>query len=264
MKKAAKKIVFIILLSVTVLAICTNVFATETKILNEVSNRNKTDLLKEYDDFTSKYSNEDIIKLIEDNKEQIKNNLGVDESTIDFTTNMLVSLDRQEIRQIIENDINVEEIQRKIDEGYTSEQILNDIQKEMSSSQKASILIKTLIASYIVKRMLIITILLLIYKIVLRWIIYKKAKKHGWAAIIPIYNDIVYLKVCNINSWWILTAFIPVIGWIIYGVLKIVSRFKLAKSFDRGVGFGFGLLLLPVIFESIIAFNSNIKYTDNK
>ena len=102
------------------------------------------------------------------------------------------------------------------------------------------------------------------YKIILRWIIFKKANKHGWASIIPIYRQTTYLKVSKMSPWWILIVFIPFIGSLIYGIIKIISRFKLSKAFKKGAGFGFGLLFLPLIFESILAFNSNIKYVDNK
>ena len=43
-------------------------------------------------------------------------------------------------------------------------------------------------------------------------------------------------------------------------IIAIMKRFLLAKAFGRSGGFGFGILILPVVFQSIIALNKNIKY----
>ena len=55
------------------------------------------------------------------------------------------------------------------------------------------------------------------------------------------------------NGWKFLLVLIPIYG--IY--LAIVAMFKLAKSFGKGVGFGFGLLFLSPIFLLILAFDNS-------
>ena len=266
MKKEIIKITFIFILAFTLLGIFSITNANEMLVKEQVetSSTTKTDILKAYDEFTEKYSNEEILKYVNENREEIKTNLKIDDNTLDAGTELLVSMDRQVIRSIIAEDINIEEIQRKIDEGYTPEQIVNDLKNELSTTQKALIIMKLFVASMIVRKILIISLVLCLYKIILRWIIFKKAGRHGWASIIPIYKQTTYLKVSKISPWWILILLIPVVGGMIFGIIKIISRFKLSKAFKRGVGFGFGLLFLPLIFESILAFNSNIKYADNK
>ena len=49
---------------------------------------------------------------------------------------------------------------------------------------------------------------------------------------------------------------------VIFAVIKIVSRFELSKNFGKKTAFGFGLWLLPVIFDSILEFSNTIKYSE--
>src|SRR5207247_11272868 len=84
------------------------------------------------------------------------------------------------------------------------------------------------------------------------WKIFSKAGQPGWAAIIPIYNWIVWCKIVGRPWWWILLLLIPFVNIIILIILMI----DLAKSFGKGVGFGIGLILLAVIFFPILVFGS--------
>ena len=46
-------------------------------------------------------------------------------------------------------------------------------------------------------------------------------------------------------------------------ICSIIVIFDLAKSFGKGVGYGFGLLLLPLIFFPMLGF-SDAEYTPIK
>src|SRR6266568_8278630 len=46
------------------------------------------------------------------------------------------------------------------------------------------------------------------------WKIFAKAGEPGWAAIIPIYNAIVLLKIVGRPLWWLLLMLIPFVGLI--------------------------------------------------
>ena len=91
-----------------------------------------------------------------------------------------------------------------------------------------------------------------ILMIVAWWKIFTKAGQPGWACIVPIYNLYVWCKIVGRPWWWILLMLIPFVNFIILIILII----DLAKSFGKGVGFGIGLLLLPVIFFPILGFGS--------
>lgn len=82
------------------------------------------------------------------------------------------------------------------------------------------------------------------------WKVFTKAGEPGWAAIVPIYNIIVLLKIAGRPIWWIILLLIPVVNIV---VLILVS-IDVAKRFGKGTGFGIGLALLGIIFYPILAF----------
>ncbi|HEV7331005.1 MAG TPA: DUF5684 domain-containing protein [Flavisolibacter sp.] len=88
--------------------------------------------------------------------------------------------------------------------------------------------------------------------IISQWRIFEKAGKPGWAAIIPIYNLYVHLKVVGKPGWWMLLLFIPLVN--LYFAIKIT--YLLSKSFGKNIGFTLGLLFLPIPFFPILAFSS--------
>ena len=97
-----------------------------------------------------------------------------------------------------------------------------------------------LLANKIVRISLIVCAILFVYEIIVRWIIYKKAGRHGWAAIVPIYRQITMYKVSGLSPWLILLILIPIIGAFIIAIIEIIQKFKLSKKFGKGVLFGFG------------------------
>ena len=85
------------------------------------------------------------------------------------------------------------------------------------------------------------------------WKIFVKAGKPGWAAIIPIYNLVVYLQIVNRPIWWIVLLLIPVVNIVVW----IVLTNDLAKAFGKGVGWTVGLLFLGFIFYPILGFGGD-------
>ncbi len=92
-----------------------------------------------------------------------------------------------------------------------------------------------------------------IIMIVAGWKIFEKAKKPGWAVLIPIYNLIILLQIINKPWWWLLLFFIPAVN-IIY---IIWATNLLSKKFGYDVGFTVGLLLLPFIFYLVLGFGDS-------
>lgn len=88
------------------------------------------------------------------------------------------------------------------------------------------------------------------------WKVFTKAGQPGWAAIVPIYNIVVMLKIVGKPLWWIIGFIIPIVNF----VVAIMVAVALAKSFGKGVGFAIGLILLGFVFFPILAF-SDAKYT---
>ena len=82
------------------------------------------------------------------------------------------------------------------------------------------------------------------------WKIFAKAGQPGWAAIIPIYNWIVWCKIVGRPAWWVLLLLIC------FPIFFIILSIDLAKSFGKGVGFAVGLILLSIIFFPILGLGS--------
>ncbi|HXB35364.1 MAG TPA: signal peptidase I [Puia sp.] len=63
------------------------------------------------------------------------------------------------------------------------------------------------------------------------YLLFAKAKKPAWHALIPIYNTYVMLKIADRPVYWFILQFIPVVGWFItLGILvefiKVYGKFK--------------------------------------
>ena len=83
------------------------------------------------------------------------------------------------------------------------------------------------------------------------WVLFKKAGKPGWAAIIPIYNILVLLEIIGRPWWWLFLFFlglIPVVGFLISLVVQLIVNHDLARSFGKGWGYAIGMTVPFVNF----------------
>lgn len=88
-----------------------------------------------------------------------------------------------------------------------------------------------------------------------RW--FQKMGREGWEGIIPFYNEYVVFEELYGNGWKFLLLLIP-----FYNIYLIIKRnIDLAHAFNKGTGFGIGLLLLPYVFTLILAFGG-AEYRD--
>jgi hypothetical protein len=82
------------------------------------------------------------------------------------------------------------------------------------------------------------------------WKAFEKAGQPGWAAIIPIYNVYIMIKISGNDWWWLILFFIPFIN--LLAAIKI--GLDVAKGFGQGLGFGLGLVFLGFIFWPLLGF----------
>ncbi|MGK2855798.1 MAG: DUF5684 domain-containing protein [Thermoanaerobaculia bacterium] len=82
------------------------------------------------------------------------------------------------------------------------------------------------------------------------WKVFVKAGKPGWAAIVPIYNIIVWLEIVGKPLWWIVLLFIPFVNFVVLIILSIA----LAEKFGKSTAFGIGIAFLGFIFIPILGF----------
>lgn len=88
--------------------------------------------------------------------------------------------------------------------------------------------------------------------IVAMWKLFEKAGKPGWGCLIPFYNNYCLFDMAFGNGWLFLLMFLPIVNFVII----IMLFFKLAKAFGKGIGFGFGLLFLSIVFLPILGLGS--------
>lgn len=211
-----------------------------------------------YTETSKKYSNSEIAVIIEDNKEELTQN-GVAGKDIETLTTVLRNVDTAQLNKVLET-INIDKITAQIESGKNLEEILKNITSNMTTTQKVDLVVNLLLSANVIRTALIVIVSLFIYRTLLRCVIYKKAGKRAWAPFIPIYRNVVMLKICGMSPWWLLLLFVPIIGWAFLWVVSVASKFMLAESFGKGNGFAFGLWLLAPIFETILVISRKTKY----
>lgn len=96
----------------------------------------------------------------------------------------------------------------------------------------------------------IISLVLCVFVLVCMWIIFRKAGKPGWAAIVPFYNLYVLFDITWGSGMRFLLMLIPLYNII----LGIQTQIRLAKAFGKSGGFAAGLIFLPYVFIPLLAF----------
>lgn len=96
-----------------------------------------------------------------------------------------------------------------------------------------------------------------IVMVVSLWKLFVKAGKPGWAALIPVYNNIVELEIVGRPVWWVLLLMlVPFLNiWV-----SIVLVLDLAKSYGKSTNYGIFMVLLPVVAFPMLAFSKDTKY----
>ena len=211
-----------------------------------------------YTQLTTQYTNNEIVDMIEQNKSELEQN-DVPMDNVNSVITLLKSVDTVQLRKVL-SQVDADQIAMKIEDGENIQTIIKDITGDMTTAEKVNFVMDILLSAYVTKIIIIALIILFIYRTLLRCVIYKKAHKKAWAPFIPIYRNIVMLKICGMSPWWLLLLFVPIIGWLLLFVVNVASKFMLAESFGKGTGFAFGLWLLAPIFETILVFSKKIKY----
>lgn len=104
---------------------------------------------------------------------------------------------------------------------------------------------------------LLLHVILLFWLITLeaQWKIFKKAGRQGWESLIPIYNSVIFIKICQKPVWWIFLLLIPIVNI----VIAIMIYHGLSEAFGKTGGFTVGLIFLPFVFFPLLGL-SDLKY----
>ena len=105
---------------------------------------------------------------------------------------------------------------------------------------------------------IIFSIMVGVIEIVGAWYMFQKAGEPGWAAIIPIYNYLIGIKIAGKPWWYLLLMLIPVVNLVVY----IIILDGLSKSFGKSTGFTVGLFFFRFIFIPILGFGDAVYSGD--
>lgn len=99
---------------------------------------------------------------------------------------------------------------------------------------------------------LILSLIMILLTLIASWKLFEKAGLPGWKGLIPIYNTYCLYQMAfgKGKGWYIICLLVPCVN----AILSIVYSVKLAKVFNKGIGYALGLLLLNPLFMMILAF----------
>ena len=124
----------------------------------------------------------------------------------------------------------------------------------------------------------VIIIAFLIFYFAGKWKLYEKAGREGWKAIIPFYNDWVYVEIAGLNSWYFLLLIASTISLAVdidehlkvyNGAFKIIAliglffcNYNISKKIHKDTLFAVLMTLFPFIVIPIVGFSKNIEFDD--
>lgn len=99
---------------------------------------------------------------------------------------------------------------------------------------------------------LILSLIMILLTLIASWKLFEKAGLPGWKGLIPIYNTYCLYQMAfgKGKDWYIICLLVPCVN----AILSIVYSVKLAKVFNKGIGYTLGLMLLNPLFMMILAF----------
>lgn len=135
---------------------------------------------------------------------------------------------------------------------------------------------------FIILGLIIIMIffIFLVLYIIGRWKLYQKAGKNGWEAIIPFYNDWIYVEISGLNWWWFLLVmattisslydslysddiFISLITSLISLFALFVCNYNISKKLHKDTAFAILMTIFPFILIPMIGLSDSYKFDNN-
>ncbi|NQD69949.1 signal peptidase I [Sphingobacterium shayense] len=89
------------------------------------------------------------------------------------------------------------------------------------------------------------------------WLLFKKAGKQGWEAIIPFYREYVMAELTARPKWWVILLIVPIVNiFIFYGLyLDLLKSFGKRRFWETAVA-----VILPFIFLPLWGNDKDVKY----
>ena len=118
----------------------------------------------------------------------------------------------------------------------------------------------------------IVFIFLIVFYVIGRWKLYQKAGKSGWEAIVPFYNDWVYVEIAGLNPWWFLLVVATTIcsvldieklqgvAWIASVVGLYFCNYNISKKLHKDTGFAILMTIFPFIVVPIVGISKSYTW----
>src|SRR5690606_31476336 len=89
------------------------------------------------------------------------------------------------------------------------------------------------------------------------WLLFRKAGKQGWEAIIPFYREYIMAQLTARPTWWVTLLLVPIVNiFIFFGLyLDFLKGFGKRRFLETVVG-----VLFPFIFLPSLGRDTNVKY----
>lgn len=89
------------------------------------------------------------------------------------------------------------------------------------------------------------------------WMLFRKAGKQGWEAIIPFYREYIMTQLTARPAWWVILLLVPIVNiFVFYGLyLDFLKSFGKRRFWETVVA-----ILLPFIFLPLWGRDANVKY----
>ena len=95
----------------------------------------------------------------------------------------------------------------------------------------------------------LITLPIYLYISAIYALFFRKAGERWWAAFVPIYSSVVWLRMIKKPDWWSLMLLVPIVN-LFYGVgmvVEMLHAFGKHKFQHRAMGIAFGIFYLPYV-----------------
>lgn len=163
-----------------------------------------------YKNLSEIVSNEDIADFIKDNS-KVLTDAGMPKETLSASEKLLRTFDANTIATIVESDLDLNKLMNMYKNGDSIDKIIASIITDTSIKTKVDLAMKLVFSNFYTRFALFCLILLIIYSVFITGIIFKKAGRKSFITLIPLYRDIVHLKICHLSPWLLILLFIPIL-----------------------------------------------------
>ncbi|WP_438353808.1 DUF5684 domain-containing protein [Microbacterium sp. CJ88] len=86
--------------------------------------------------------------------------------------------------------------------------------------------------------------------------VFRKSGEESWKGWVPIYNQVVLLRLGGFSGWFLLLLLFPIVGWIVLYAVQVIACHRVNLAFGLGPGMTVLAALLFPVWASVVGFGS--------